>query len=212
MARSGDRNKARDTEPSKIHNWDESPPYSVGDATDTVVAELPDPEPAASGDVAPPDVDNDETLVASSVELAMQSLQHHQVRPEPDSEENPPWCFGSGDATFYVIEDGIKRLMIGRAVGRDGEGCIYCLVGTSSPSLLALLDAGELGPAEAFDDAAELTLCSVFQSDHAPRGHFRLSALNRQVSNVVLLQHYKRIDDVPVEYRPGQPFLQFTDE
>lgn len=174
--------------------------------------ELLYPEPAVVDDAATAAGDeDDEALVASHVELAMKKLQHHQGRAEPDQDEDPLYCFGSGDATLYAIEDGARRLMIGRGVGRDGEGCIYCLVGTSSPALLAMLDSGEMAPTEAFDDAAQLTLCSVFQADQMPPRHFRLTALNQPVSNVVVVQHYKRIQEVPVEYRPGQPFLRFTD-
>jgi hypothetical protein len=187
-------------------------PYSAPAWIDTDLDELPDREPAVVGDLAAGGGESDDALVASRVELAMENLQHHQVRAEPDQEQDPLYCLGSGDATLYAIEDGGKRLIIGRGVGRDGEGCIYCLVGTSSPALLAMLDTGEVAPTEAFNDAAELTLCSVFQADHTPRRHFRLRALNRPVSNVVLVQHYQRIQDVPIEYRPGQPFLLFTDE
>jgi len=153
----------------------------------------------------------DEALVTSCVELAMQNLQRHRVRTAEPDEEDPLRCFGSDDATLYALEDGPKRLMIGRGVGRDDQGCVYCLVGTSSPELLAMLDSGEVAATEAFDDAVELTLCTVFQADEAPGRAFRLAALNRPVSNVVLVERYKRIEDVPAEYRPGQPFLQFTE-
>jgi hypothetical protein len=206
----GDEGNAKDWGASETHDWDVAPPSTVPAWIDIDRDEVRDLEPSV-GDAAAGD-ENDEALVASHVEVAMQNLQRHQVWAEPGQGEDPLHCFGSGDATVYAIEDGVKRLIIGRGVGRDGEGCIYCLVGTSSPALLAMLGTGAVTPSEAFGDAAELTLCSVFQADHAPRRHYRLTALNRPVSNVVLVQHYKRIQDVPVEYRPGQPFLHFTDE
>ncbi|HYA69525.1 MAG TPA: hypothetical protein VED63_12405 [Acidimicrobiales bacterium] len=186
-------------------------PYAAAARTDTEFDELLELEPAAVGDLAAAVDENDEALLAPYVALAMKNLQHHRARAESD-QEDPLHRFGSGNATLYAIEDGVKRLMIGRGVGRDAEGCIYCLVGTCSPALLARLDTGAVAPTEAFDGAAELALCSVFQADHTPGRPFRLTALNRPVSNVVLVQHYKRFQDVPVEYRPGQPFLQFTDE
>ncbi len=212
VARSGDEGKAKDWEASETHNWAAAQPYTAPAWAGKDLDEPPEAEPPVAGNPAAAGDENDESLVASHVELAMKILQHHQVRADPDQQDHHLHCFGSGDAALYAIEDGVKRLIIGRGVGRDGEGCIYCLVGTSSPALLATLNAGEVAPTEAFDDAAELTLCSVFQADHAPLRHFRLTALNRPVSNVVLVRHYKRIRDVPVEYRPGQPFLQFTDE
>jgi hypothetical protein len=207
---SGDEGSGKDWVTSRSRDWDVVLPYSGPARIDTGPTEQPDAEPAVDGE--PTDGEDHDALVPSHVELAMETLRHHQGRAEPDDEEDPLYCFGSGDATLYAIKDSVKRLMIGRGVGRDGEGCIYCLVGASSPALLGMLDTGETAPDEAFDDASDLTLCSVFQADHAPGRHFRLTALNRPVSNVVLVQHYKRIQDVPVEYRPGQPFLQFTDE
>ena len=173
-----------------------APPFTAPAWIDTDPDELVPPgvvgDPDTGGDL------NGEDLIASCVELAMKNLQHRRVRVEPGQEEVPVYCFGSGNSTLYALEDGGDRLMMGRGVGEDGEGCIYCLVGAGSLALLAMLETGELSPAEAFDDAGELTLCSVYQDG--------------QVDNVVMVQHYRVIQDVPVEYRPGQPFLQFTDE
>jgi hypothetical protein len=216
VARREDQGKAKDWGASETHDWGVALPYTAAAWVDTGLDERLGPEPAADGGggagAGAAGDEGDDARVPSHVELAMENLQHHQARAEPGHEEDPLYCFGSGDATLYAIEDGTKRVIIGRGVGRDAEGCIYCLVGTSSPALLAMLGTGEVAPTEAFHDAAELTLCSVFQADHTPRRHFRLTALNRPVSNVVLVQHYKRIQDVPIEYRPGQPFLRFTDE
>ncbi len=211
MAASGDEGKAGDRGVSVPHGWDvAAPPYTAPAWIDTGLGEIL--EPVDVGDCGADSDGNDEDLVASHVELAMRDLQRHRVRVETGQGENSAHRFGSGDSTLYAIEDGGDRLMIGRGVGRDGENCIYCLVGTSTPALLAMLDTGEVAPNEAFDHASEITLCSVFQAGHAPRRHFRLTALNQQVSNVVLVQHYKEMGDVPVEYRPGQPFLRFADE
>jgi len=212
VASSGDDGEAPDRRASETNDWDVAPPYAAPAWADTDRNELADRGPAVLGDPATPEDDHHEAVVASYVELAMRALQHHRVHPEPGQQEDPLYCFGSGDATVYAIEDGMQRLMVGRGVGRDSQGCIYCLVGASSQALLAMLDNGETPPTEAFHEAGELTLCSVFQADHSPRRHYRLTALNQPVSNVVLVQYYKRIEDVPVAYRPGQPFLQFTEE
>lgn len=208
----GDAGRAGNGGASETQDHEVAPPYTTPAWMDTDLGELLDGEPPSTGELAAAGEENDEALVAFHVELAMRHLQHHQGRAEPDQEEDPFYCFGSGDATLYAIEDGVSRLMIGRGVGRDGDGCVYCLVGSTAPVLLAMLDSGEVAPAAAFDDVADLTLCSVFQDDQAPRRHFSLSALNRQVSNIVLLQRYKSLDDVPLEYRPGHPFLHFADE
>ena len=44
----------------------------------------------------------------------------------------------------------------------------------------------------------ELALCSVYEDDEA--------------SNVVVVQDYDRVEQVPAEYRPASPFLTFTDD
>ncbi|HXW38727.1 MAG TPA: hypothetical protein VEJ44_03450 [Acidimicrobiales bacterium] len=173
-----------------------APPFTAPAWIDTDPGELLPPEVVDDPDTGD-DLNGDE-LIASCVELAMKNLQHRRVRVEPGQEETPVYFFGSGNSALYAIEDGGGRLMMGRGVGRDGEGCIYCLVGAGSVALLAVLETGELSPAEAFDDAGDLTLCSVYQAG--------------QVDNVVMVQHYRSVQDVPLEYRPGQPFLQFTDE
>ena len=191
-----DEGKGVDRGPSGSHDWDAAPPFTAPAWIDTDLDEL-----SSLADLAEPaegDGGDDEDRVASSVELAMKNLQRRRVRLEPGEEEAPLYCFGSGDDTVYAIEDSAGRLMIGRGVGRDGEGCIYCLVGAGSLALLTLLDNGEVMPSEVFDDAVELTLCSVFEAD--------------RVDNVVLVQHYHRFHDIPAEYRPGKPFLRFTDD
>ena len=154
VARSRDEGQAKDWGASETHDWDVAPPHSGPAWIASDLDERPDPEPAVVGDPAAGGDEDDETLVASYVELAMENLQHHQVKAEPEAVEDALHCFGSGDATLYAIKDGVKRLMIGRGVGRDGGGCIYCLVGTSSPALLAKLGRGEVAPTEAFNDAA----------------------------------------------------------
>jgi len=173
-----------------------SPPYAPPSWIDTDLEEIL--EPAGVGGPAMAEGGSDEAFLASYVKLAMKNLQHHRAHVERDQDELPFYAFGSGDSTVYAIEDGVDRLMIGRGVGRDGEGCIYCLVASSSPAMLAMLDRGEVSPTEVFDYATELTLCSVFHAD--------------QINNVILVQRYKTIEDVPVEYRPGQPFLRFTED
>jgi hypothetical protein len=198
-----DEGRAKDWGASEIHDWGAgSTPSTVpewADATGTETAAPVDVggrrhEADAGGEA---EGDEDDDPVASYVELAMENLQRSPVRADTE-EEAPLYCFGSGDTALYALDDGPGRLMIGRAVGQDDDNCVYCLVGATSSSLLDALDGGEVRLTEAFDDAGDLTLCSVFEAD--------------EVDNVVLVQHYEGIEDVPDEYRPGRPFLQFTDD
>jgi len=210
VSRGWDEGEAKDWGASEVHDWGAGSPAGSAPAWNTAygiehgrpadAGGAPD-EGDGGGDLADDvvdGVDDDEDPVASYVELAMENLQRSRARLEPGEEASPLFCYGAGDATVYAIEDGPGRLMIGRGVGRDDDGCVYCLVGAASTALVDALDAGEIGAVAAFDDATDLTLCSVFEAD--------------QVDNVVLVQHYDGIEDVPGEYRPGRPFLRFTDD
>jgi hypothetical protein len=197
-----DETQSKDWGASEVHDWGvaspsgTAPAWRGADEVEPEAAVVADGEDGGSGGSDGEEGDDDP--VASYVELAMDNLQHSRARVEADEESAPLYCLGSGDVTVYAIEDGPGRLMIGRGVGRDDDGCVYCLVGAASTGLLDALDAGEVPLDQAFDDATDLTLCSVFEAD--------------QVDNVVLVQHYEGIEDVPGEYRPGRPFLRFTDE
>jgi hypothetical protein len=178
---------------SEVHDWGvggAAPPSAVTDEPQPLV--VADDGPEAGG---PDDV---EDQVASHVLLALENLRHSSARPDPDGEEPGFFAFGSGDTTVYAIEDGPGHCMIGRGVGRDSDDCVYCLVGRSTVDLLGQLEDGELLVTAAFDEARELVLCSVYDDD--------------EVSNVVLVQEYDRVEEVPAEYRPASPFLTFTDD
>ena len=59
------------------------------------------------------------------------------------------------------------------------------------------LEAGDLTGAELLADARDISLCGVFVDE-------------QDASNVLLVQHYRRPRDVPADYLPPTPFLEFT--
>jgi hypothetical protein len=105
--------------------------------------------------------------------------------------------FGTGNHTVYVIDDGRKHCMVGRKVGTSPDGCAYSLIGRiTMEEYEELVDGGMTD--DIFVDADQLSLCAVFEAADA-------------VSNVSLVQSFTTIDEVPGEYLPPSPEMEFTD-
>ncbi|MHB1582360.1 MAG: hypothetical protein ACYCU7_03390 [Acidimicrobiales bacterium] len=105
---------------------------------------------------------------------------------------------GRGDATVYVIDDGPNRCMVGRVVGTGTDGCTYCLVAGIDLGRYWQCARGDEPVASLFADARHYVLCAVYVDVPG-------------VSNVVEAARYRHADDVPVEYLPGSPPIEFTD-
>ncbi len=146
----------------------------------------------------PPSAATARASIDSAVLEAMRTRRHSFSAAASDDAGPTEDRLGSGDAAVYVLDDGSDHFMIGRAVGEDGDGCIYCLVARITLDRLSELQEGGAPSETAFTGSRVLSLSSVFVDDRAP--------------NVVMIQHYDRIEDVPSEYRPPSPFLLFTDE
>ena len=163
----------------------------------------PDPDASLSYDPLgePSGTDSDvatETPAQSAVFVAMNNWKHSSHSTDSEEDGLTEHVLESGDATICAIEDGKDHYMIGRAVGEDADRCVYCLVGRVPIGEFQDLYDGEVRLEAAFDDARDISLSSVFHDD--------------KVTNVVLVERYKRIEEVPSEYRPPSPFLRFTDE
>jgi hypothetical protein len=128
---------------------------------------------------------------------AMRIRMHSLRRLEPGEEGRIRRRLGDDD-DLYFIDDGPDHCMVGRRVGQAPDGCVYCLVARISlDSYTDLLD-GDVDFTDAFTDAKDISLCGVFEADE-------------DVSNVLLVQHYRRPRDVPEDYLPSSPYLEFTD-
>jgi hypothetical protein len=106
---------------------------------------------------------------------------------------------GEGDGAVYVIDDGGRHTMVSRLVGMDEDGSTYCLVGRIKGDAYDRYAIGDADTDDIFDDARELALCSVF-------------AVPDAVSNVIVAETYRSVADVPPEYLPPQPFLEFVED
>jgi hypothetical protein len=186
---------------SEVHDWGVPPPPDS-----TVFREshseavnpdgLADDYPRAQTDSPTSDTEA-AAAISSAVLIAMENWRHSSSVTESHDSKLIGYCLGSGDAAIYAIDDGKDHSMIGRAVGQDDDGCIYCLVARITLDRFEELSGGDDHLELAFADARDISLSSVFEAD--------------DVSNVVLVQRYKRIEDVPSEYRPPSPFLRFGD-
>ena len=130
---------------------------------------------------------------------AMRTRMHSNRRLEPGEEGRIRRRAGEGDDAVYVIDDGLDHCMVGRRVGKASDGCVYCLVARISLEDFADIVAGERDVSEVFSDARDISLCGVIEEDEA-------------AANVFLVQHYRRARDVPVDYLPPSPFIEFTDD
>jgi hypothetical protein len=165
-----------------------------------------DEEPVTSGDatgiaeLAPrSDVPEGEDDIPPAPLWAMRTRMHSLRHLDPGEEGRIRRRLGADDDAVYVIDDGPDHCMVGRRVGEAPDGCVYCLVARISLEEYADVVAGVVALTEVFSDARDISLCGVFEQDEAS-------------SNVFLVQHYRRPRDVPADYLPSSPFLEFTDD
>jgi hypothetical protein len=126
----------------------------------------------------------------------MKYLQHGHLFSKAESVLRE--SYGDGDHAVYVMDDGRKHCLISRLVGTSREGCVYPLVGRITiESYERLVDDHTLTD-RIFEEAEDLCLCAVFEAREA-------------VSNVSVVRSFASVDEVPPEYLPPGPTLQFTD-
>jgi hypothetical protein len=126
----------------------------------------------------------------------MKYLQHGHLFSKAESALRE--SYGDGDHVVYVMDDGRKHCLISRLVGTSPDGCVYPLVGRITiESYERLVDDHTLTD-RIFEEAEDLCLCAVFEAREA-------------VSNVSVVRTFASVDEVPLEYLPPGPALQFTD-
>jgi hypothetical protein len=133
---------------------------------------------------------------------AMKDHRHVQwhLLPSHERHQRVRDCVGAGDDAVYVIDDGAHHVMLGHRVGEKAGECEYCLVARVPHQRYEDLRQHSVAPGAAFDGAEEIALCGVARDEGV------LS------SNVFDVSRYADAADVPAEYRPGSPFLQFTED
>lgn len=179
-----------------------SHPARPGDIVlDRNVARLPGPL-VGKDESTPLDDDEPEGVVPPSPLWAMKERRHIQwhLLPGHKRHERIRDCIGSGDEAIYVIDDGAHHVMLGRRVGARPEECEYCLIGRAPLQRYEELRQHSVRPADAFADAAEMTLCGVSVAE---------SVLS---SNVFDVSRYESPGDIPVEYLPGAAYITFDQD
>jgi hypothetical protein len=107
-------------------------------------------------------------------------------------------CAGVGDHAIYIIDDGRNHCTVSRKVGSSPDGCVYFLVARITASSYEGLVDDVARADDTFADADELCLCAVFEAEEA-------------VSNVSVVEEFATIEEVPAEYLPPSPALEFTE-
>ncbi|HWE66440.1 MAG TPA: hypothetical protein VG298_07335 [Acidimicrobiales bacterium] len=116
---------------------------------------------------------------------------HFLNRPEIEIRQR----FGEGVNAVYVMDDGRKYCLVCRQVGSGPDGCTYALVAqVTISSYENLVDGAPV--LSVFSAARSWSLCAVYEAVDA-------------VSNVAVVETYRTVDEVPVEYLPPHPPVEF---
>jgi len=143
--------------------------------------------------------DETDSTVPPALLFAMKDRRHFHLLPEHRGAKRIRACLGSGDDTVYAIDDGHTHCMIGRRVGSSPDRCIYCLVARIPLEEYLRFANRELVLDEIFSAAHDVSLCGVFEDE-------------QEVSNVLPVQHFAHVEDVPREYLPPNPFINFSED
>lgn len=130
---------------------------------------------------------------------AMKDRMRSRHLSEPDDPDFVRCRLGVDYEAVYVIDDGPDRCLVGRLVGRSHDGCTYCLVAPIPLFHFEQLETGDVALEDAFSQSRDIALCGVFEDEMGG-------------SNLFVVEHFRRAGDVPEDYLPPNPFLEFTDE
>jgi hypothetical protein len=147
----------------------------------------------------PLEEDEPEDLIPPAALWAMKYRRHLHLTLTPREDERLRDCLGGGDGAVYVIDDGGNHCMIGRLVGADEDGSTYSLVGRITAEAYERYAEARSPLEDIYSEAKDLSLCGVYAAPGA-------------VSNVLAVEKYRGPGDVPPEYLPGRPFLEFADD
>ncbi len=187
-----DENDAPAVEP--VGGWDISGEIQLGDGVDTFETPL-----TAVGESTPLEEEEHEGTIPPAPLWAMKDRRHFFGLPGHGDADRIRVCVGQGDGAVCFIDDGRSHCMVGRRVGVSPEGLTYCLIGRVPLDLYLKIANGTRQPAEAFSEAHDIELCGVFEDE-------------TMVSEVIAVEHYRHVDDVPPEYLPPSPFIEFEDD
>jgi hypothetical protein len=152
----------------------------------------------APANATPLEEDEPEGTIPHSPLWAMKDRRHEQWTHLVGHPHRIRAALGTGDATVYAIDDGRHHCMIGRRVGATADGAVYSLVGRVTKDTYDALSSGRIDARQAFLDAADVTLLGTVE---APG-----------VSNIFDVDFYSTAEEIPAEYLPPAPFIEFTED
>jgi len=126
----------------------------------------------------------------------MKDRMHYHRLFEPEEPGYIRGNLGKADSALYFTDDGPDHCMVSRRVGSSSDGSEYCLVARISLFRYRELRDLDVAVEDAFSEARDISLCGVYQDDF--------------ISNVILVQHYRHSVDIPDEYLPPSPLIEFS--
>jgi hypothetical protein len=167
-----------------------------------------EPEPGTYGlanfPVAPPrratPLDDDEhggPIPPASL-WAMKDRRHEQLLHPFGHPSRLRTCVGAGDAAVYAIDDGARHCIIGRPVGATRDGATYTLVARVPRKVYDDLAVGTINGQHAFLEAKDAALMGTGEEPG--------------MANVFDVDFYRHVSDIPTEYLPPSPFIDFAED
>lgn len=95
-------------------------------------------------------------------------------------------------------DDGKHHCMIGRPVGATGDGCVYSLVARITKDTYQSLASGSIDGRRAFMAGTDAGLSGTVDTPG--------------VANVFDVDFYQHAADIPGEYLPPGPFIEFAED
>jgi hypothetical protein len=178
---------------------EETPVWDISGEIEIAPGPSPTTPKEAPAESTPVEEDEQEGTIPPAPLWAMKIRRHFVELGSHGDAERIRAALGLGDGTVYFMDDGRSHCMIGRRVGSSPDGPVYCLVGRVPIDTYVQAENGEKAVADSFDDAKDIALCSVFEDEGMS-------------SEVILVQHYRHLKDVPTDYLPLSPFIEFEDD
>jgi hypothetical protein len=138
-----------------------------------------------------------EEAIPAALWLAMKDRKHHHGLLEDTDSGYLRTCLGGAESALCFVDDGGDHCMVSRLVGSSSDGCEYCLVARVPSYRFEELRNGNIPVGSAFSDARDISLCCVFEDG--------------RTSDVTVVEHYRHSGDIPGDYLPPSPLIEFTD-
>jgi hypothetical protein len=139
-----------------------------------------------------------EGTVPPSPLWAMKDRRHEQLLHLFGHPHRIRACIGSGDAAVYAIDDGRHHCMLGRRVGATTDGCVYSLTARVPIDVYTSLAEGRIDGRHAFLAGSDAGLSGTVDEPG--------------LSNVFDVDFYPHATDIPEQYLPPSPFIQFAED